>query len=374
MNHFHTIENTFASLEQYSIAVRQLIKTVPGKLKTPTQPSNNRANTIARNFNNNKVLKKALEHFENNTINQLNESINHFLDRLDFPVDVLDKINYFNQKYARIETIKNKVFDIWNNYLGLSLIKLEVPRTMPAIKKTSSSNVIKKGSIERIAPNLSLKNFITVLIENITSWEYLKLRIEREDCEVELHLYYLNRILSELDESLKYLSKNKLQSQPINIKIRATTISPNLNDAQLHSAIGLFMKKNEETMEGRKQKLMKLVGDSMIFLNGFNNENSKRIKDDDFERLKEYAWTVFVYENNLGRVKPITQVNMTNQELRYHFYKLYKSTQSIKKINRNAFIEFLYTVFPNAFKELSENTMKQKFSAPPIKINKVIPR
>ena len=103
MNHFHTIENTFASLEQYSIAVRQLIKTVPGKLKTPTQPSNNRANTIARNFNNNKVLKKALEHFENNTINQLNESINHFLDRLDFPVDVLDKINYFNQKYARIE-------------------------------------------------------------------------------------------------------------------------------------------------------------------------------------------------------------------------------------------------------------------------------
>ena len=98
-------------------------------------------------------------------------------------------------------------------------------------------------------------------------------------------------------------------------------------------------------------------------LSGLSTQHQPIMPVEDFNRLIEYT-IVLVKSNTLPvDIKPIGQTGISNEHIRFTFYRLHRDLFGTRRINMN-FIEFIHAVFTQ-FSGTDRGTTKQKFATSP---------
>ncbi|XWW44468.1 hypothetical protein JYG30_17070 [Fibrella sp. USSR17] len=98
-------------------------------------------------------------------------------------------------------------------------------------------------------------------------------------------------------------------------------------------------------------------------LSGLNPQKNRILLPEDFQRLITYSEQLAMTNSIPEGIKPIGQTGISNEHIRYTFYRLHKRLFGTRRIH-TSFITFLHTVFTQ-FNETATTTTKAKFSAAP---------
>jgi len=112
-----------------------------------------------------------------------------------------------------------------------------------------------------------------------------------------------------------------------------------------------------------KEKHINIALEHIAFLGGENIQNQKIMKDEDFERLKEYVTILILDEKIPDDIEPFPTLNIGNGYIKYTFYLIHKELYTIKP-QKPYFVEFLKITF-RQFENAELSTIKAKFAQKP---------
>ncbi len=112
-----------------------------------------------------------------------------------------------------------------------------------------------------------------------------------------------------------------------------------------------------------KEKQIKTALEHIAFFGGENIQNQKIMKDEDFERLKEYVTILIRDEKVPDDIEPFPTLNIGNGYIKYTFYLIHKELYTIKP-QKPYFVEFIKATF-RQFENAELSTIKAKFAQKP---------
>ena len=118
---------------------------------------------------------------------------------------------------------------------------------------------------------------------------------------------------------------------------------------------------NQEPMSNEEKK--ECASQILAPLDGLNPQKQPIMTKTEFAQLIEYANHLVTTDTLPVIARPISQIAISNEHLRYTFYRLHKELLGTRRINQN-YIEFLHSVFAQ-FSGTAPTTTKAKFSQGP---------
>ncbi|AYL94260.1 hypothetical protein [Mucilaginibacter celer] len=101
----------------------------------------------------------------------------------------------------------------------------------------------------------------------------------------------------------------------------------------------------------------------LYFFSGYNFSGHKIMSADNYELLLRYVAAFLKDESVSADIKPLVQLNISNEFIRYTFYLIHKELFGTRQI-RPSMIRFIHTVF-SQFSGTELTTTKTKFSVKP---------
>ena len=229
--------------------------------------------------------------------------------------------------------------------------------------------------------NVIVASFFNVPLEGLqianlaNSAKYIE-QVKQDITEQLTQLPYGHRRFDKINEALEKLSSKQItgnanltliirlqnwlntQAEAYKGNLSSVFVTPDSNKSKTGQRKAL--QKSEKTSA---DKFKQQAQEALHHFSGYNTQHRKIMQDTDYNRLIEYTYYLIEHEQLPKQIKPIPQIDLSANHIRYTYYLMHKAFYTSNEI-KSIWIDFLQKVFTQLSSQ-NWQTIKTKFSTKP---------